>query len=91
VPVSGEGADLQSLFADLAEDLLAQIREYGPSLSDVALDGMVRRNDGGYRAWGYAYTAGGTTIFPGDLPAIVEVAVNEDTQGVKVRATVRRH
>ena len=53
-PIRGEGGDLGSLFADLGEDLLGQIEFFGVGLHDVAVDGVGRREDGGYGAWGYA-------------------------------------
>jgi hypothetical protein len=52
-PIRGEGDDLGCLFADLAEDLLEQIEFFG-SLDDVVLDGILRREDGGYVGWGHA-------------------------------------
>jgi hypothetical protein len=53
-PIRGEGDDLASLFTDLVEDLLGQIEFYGDGLHDVVLDGVLRRDDGGYVSWGYA-------------------------------------
>ena len=53
-PIRGEGDDLGSLFADLAEDLLVQIEFFGGGLHDVAVDGVLRRQDGGYVGWGHA-------------------------------------
>ena len=53
-PIQGEGDDLASLFADLVEDLLGQIEFFGGGLRDIALDGVLRREDGGYVGWGYA-------------------------------------
>jgi hypothetical protein len=52
-PIGGEGDDLGSLFGDLVEDLLGQIEFFGDSLHDVVLDGVLRREDGGYVAWGH--------------------------------------
>ena len=46
--------DLGSLFADLVQDLLGQIEFFGGGLHDVAVDGVLRREDGGYIGWGYA-------------------------------------
>jgi hypothetical protein len=40
-------------FGDLVEDLLGQIEFFGDSLHDVVLDGVLRREDGGYVAWGH--------------------------------------
>ena len=54
-PIRGEGNDLGTLFADLVEDLLEQIEFFGGSLHDVAVDGVLRRDDGGYVGWGHAF------------------------------------
>jgi hypothetical protein len=51
-PVQGEGADHVTLFAALADDLLVQIDTHGAA-NQVAVDGVLRRDDGGYLAWGY--------------------------------------
>lgn len=53
-PLRGEGHDLESLFADLVEDLLEQIAFFGGGLHDVTVDGVLRREDGGYVGWGHA-------------------------------------
>jgi hypothetical protein len=53
-PISGQGEDLESLFGDLVEDLLSQIEFFGDGLHDVVLDGALRRENGGYVAWGHA-------------------------------------
>src|SRR4051794_26829824 len=53
-PIRGEGNDLASLFADLVEDLLEEIAFFGGSLHDVAVDGVLRREGGGYVGWGHA-------------------------------------
>jgi hypothetical protein len=53
-PIRGEGNDLGSLFADLVEGLLEQIEFFGGGLQDVAVDGVLRREDGGYVGWGHA-------------------------------------
>ena len=69
-PIRGEGDDLGSLFADLIEDLLGQIEFFGDGLHDVALDGVLRREDGGYVGWGYA---SGTleAASPGRVPRLL--------------------
>ena len=54
-PIRGEGNDLGTLFADLVEDLLEQIEFFGGGLHDVTVDGVLRREDGGYVGWGHAY------------------------------------
>jgi hypothetical protein len=90
-PIHGEGDDLASLFADLVEDLLGQIEFFGGGLHDVAVDGVLRREDGGYVGWGYAL---GTleAASPGAVPRLLDTpTVNEDTaHGVVLHATLRR-
>jgi hypothetical protein len=90
-PIRGEGDDLASLFADLAEDLLGQIEFFGAGLHDVAIDGVLRREDGGYVAWGYA---SGTleAASPGEVPRLLGApAASEDaTEGVVLQATLQR-
>ena len=53
-PIQGEGDDLANLFADMADDLLGQIEHFGNGLHDIVVDGVVRREEGGYAGWGYA-------------------------------------
>jgi hypothetical protein len=90
-PIRGEGDDLGSLFADLVEDLLGQIEFFGSGLHDVVLDGVLRREDGGYVAWGYA---SGTleVASPGEGPRLVgtSTASEEGSQGVVLHATLQR-
>jgi hypothetical protein len=90
-PIRGEGDDLGSLFADLAEDLLGQIEFFGAGLHDVAIDGVLRREDGGYVAWGYA---SGTleAMPPGEVPRLLGMpdASQGATAGVILHATLRR-
>jgi hypothetical protein len=54
-PIRGAGNELGSLFADLLEDFLEQIEFFGGGLHDVAVDGVLRRDDGGYVSWGQAF------------------------------------
>ena len=90
-PIRGEGDDLGSLFADLVEDLLGQIEFFGGGLHDVALDGVLRREDGGYVAWGYA---SGTleAASPGEVPRLLGTPMASEgaTQGVVLHATLQR-
>jgi hypothetical protein len=90
-PIRGEGDDLGSLFADLVEDLLGQIEFFGAGLHDVVIDGVLRRQDGGYVAWGYA---SGTleAMPPGEVPRLLSMpeASQGATAGVILDATLRR-
>jgi hypothetical protein len=90
-PIRGEGDDLASLFADLVEDLLEQIEFFPGGLQDVAVDGVLRREDGGYVGWGYA---SGTleAASSGEVPHLLGApTANEDAiQGVVVHATLQR-
>jgi hypothetical protein len=51
-PVQGEGEDHAGLFAALVDDLLGQLEIHGRA-SDITVDGVLRRDDGDYLAWGY--------------------------------------
>ena len=90
-PIRGEGDDLGSLFADLIQDLLGQIEYFGGSLLDIAVDGVLRREDGGYVGWGYAL---GTlqAVSRGDVPRLLgtPTASESATRGIVLRATWHR-
>ena len=90
-PIRGEGNDLGSLFADLVEDLLEQIEFFGGGLHEVTIDGVLRREDGGYVGWGYA--SGTLEAAPPALtPRLVGApAVSESAaSGVVLRASLQR-
>jgi hypothetical protein len=53
-PLQGEGDDFAELFRNLADDLLDQMRDASFACHDVAIDGVLQREGGGYVAWGYA-------------------------------------
>ena len=90
-PIRGEGDDLASLFADLVEDLLGQIEFFRGGLHDVAVDGVLRREDGGYVGWGYA---SGTleAASSGEVPRLLGAPATSDdgSQGITLRATLQR-
>jgi hypothetical protein len=90
-PIRGEGDVLGSLFADLVEDLLGQIEFFGGGLHDVALDGVLRREDGGYVGWGYA-SGSLEAASPNEVPRLLDVpTVNDDAiQGFVLQATLQR-
>ena len=90
-PIRGEGNDLASLFADLVDDLLGQIEFFGGGLHDVALDGVLRREDGGYVGWGYA-TGSLEAASPDEVPRLLGMPTVYETgiQGVIVQATLQR-
>jgi hypothetical protein len=91
VPVRGDGDDLGTLFADVVEDLFAQLSDFGAALRDISLDGVLRRDEGGYRAWGYVTAGASATTLAGALPEMVEANVVVDGErGVLLRATLRR-
>jgi hypothetical protein len=90
-PIRGEGDELQELFADLVQDLLDQIEYFGSGLNDVAVDGLLRREDGGYVSWGYASGTLGavsTAAVPHLLGA--PTASEDASQGLVLRATLQR-
>jgi hypothetical protein len=90
-PIRGEGADVGSLFGDLIEDLLGQIEFFGGGLHDVAVDGVLRRDDGGYVGWGHA---SGTLVAssPATVPRLLgtPTAPEGATRGVVLQATLQR-
>jgi hypothetical protein len=89
-PIRGEGDDLGSLFADLIDDLLEQIEFFGGSLHDVAVDGVLRREDGGYIGWGRA-SGMLDTASPVVIPRRVGTATaSEDAAGVVLHASLQR-
>ena len=65
-PIHGDGDDLANLFAHMADDLLGQIEYFGNGLHDIVVDGVVRREGGGYVGWGYATG----TLEPAPPPAV---------------------
>ena len=89
--IRGEGDDLGSLFADLVEDFLEQIEFFGGGLHDVTVDGVLRREDGGYVGWGHA---SGTleTASPVVIPRLVNqpTASEAGAQGIVLHATLQR-
>lgn len=88
-PVRGEGADLGATAADLLDDLCVQADLHGRPQAAM-LDGVLRRDRGGWVAWGY-FTP------QDDVPGAVaferdgDVAVLAETHDeVRLRATLRR-
>jgi len=89
-PIRGEGSELGTLFADLVEDLLEQAGFFGEGVRDVGIDGVLRRDGGGFVAWGYAtgtLGSGGAV----DMPRLENITAKvDDSGGVTLRATLRR-
>ncbi len=90
-PIRGEGNDLGSLFADLIQDLLGQIEFFGTSLQDIVVDGVLRREDGGYIGWGYASGTldAGTPVVAPRLHG-TPTASTSAAQGIVLHATLHR-
>jgi hypothetical protein len=89
-PIRGEGDDLALLFADLVDDLLDQADYFGAGLQDVTLDGLVRRDDGGFVAWGYASgTPMENRLPPFHLNEMPLVNEDEPTR-IFIRASLKR-
>ena len=90
-PIRGEGKDLGSLFADLVDDLLGQIEFFGGTLHDVAVDGVLRREDGGYVGWGYA-SGSLEAEWRGAVPRLLGTPTASEgaTQSIIIRATLQR-
>ncbi len=89
-PISGEGDDLASLFADMVEELMEHIEDFGYGLHDVVVDGVLRREGGGYIGWGYV---SGTleAASPAEVSYLLFApTVVEDGQRIVIRAHLRR-
>ncbi|HEY7863119.1 MAG TPA: hypothetical protein VIE39_05635 [Thermoanaerobaculia bacterium] len=89
-PIRGEGDDLAALFADLAADFLDQLAQYGGSIYDVAVDGVVRRDDGGYVAWGYAAGSLEASATGGRLLSLESPEAIEKGNIIHLRATLHQ-
>jgi hypothetical protein len=91
VPIRGEGVDLANLFADMVDDLAAQVDVHGSGLHELTVNGLLRRDDGGYIAWGFA--RGWLEAAPeGELPRLAGPPVVElgAAGEVVIRATIER-
>ena len=89
-PIHGEGDDLADLFADMTEDLLGQIEYFGNGLNDVVVDGVLRKERGGYSGWGYA---SGTleVASPSEVPRLLaNPTVVEEGTRIVIRARLQR-
>lgn len=89
--IRGEGPDLAALFADLATDFLEQLEEAGGEAFAVRLDGLLRKDQGGFVAWGYL----DLPAMPGPAARLPRLAgspeVNEaDGQPVSIRISLQR-
>jgi hypothetical protein len=91
VPIRGEGDDLATLFADLLDDLFVQLEEHGSGLCDIALDGLLHRDRGGFVAWGYATISEDdvTLITPPRLHGPPTLIADEPAR-IIIRATLAR-
>lgn len=88
--VRGEGADLTSLFTAMIDDLLDQLAIHG-AIAHIVVDGVLRREDGGYLAWGYV--RGSLDAAPPPvLPSLSgEVTMRDDHQGtILIAASLHR-
>jgi hypothetical protein len=89
-PIRGEGEDLALLFTDLVGDLLDQADYFGAGLQDVTLDGLTRREDGGFVAWGYVRgTTGGGSLLPLSLSGPPTICESGRTR-IAIRASLIR-
>ncbi len=89
-PIAGQGPDLATVTARLADDLLAQLDLFGGGLRHARLDGLLRTDSGGYSGWGYL-------VGRADGPAVPSVAlagepvVGRDVAGrLEIRFALRR-
>jgi len=85
----GEGNTVDALFGDLIDDLLEQIAVHGP-IQAAALDGVLKRDRGGYVAWGYLSPR--EQVPPvASFERVGEVeAVVETPEEIRLRVTLRR-
>jgi hypothetical protein len=88
--IRGQGADLAALFAELANDLLAQLDANGPGLATVRLDGLLATDDGGWTAWGYAVGTPAPQPPPIGLSLDESPALDETPDGLVLRFALRR-
>jgi len=90
VPIRGEGDDLAALFADIADEFLEQIAEFGMALHDVSVDGVLRGDRDGLVAWGYAIAT--AAIGAGWAFALTDppVAIERESAPIVLRASLRR-
>ncbi len=89
-PIQGAGDDLAELFLDLTEDLLEQMAYSRFGWHDVVVDGVLRREGGGYVAWGYATEA--LEPAPQTTPPSLHTmpTVESTTDGIIIRAALSR-
>jgi hypothetical protein len=87
VPLRGEGDDLAALFADLLADLCALLEEHGGALREVSIDGVLRRDRGGFVAWGYV-SLGDDQSSAVTLPRLhgTAIVLGDQTSGFTIRA-----
>jgi hypothetical protein len=85
--VHGEGADHAGLFAAMADDLIAQLELHG-SAAEVTVDGVLRRDDGAYVAWGYVRGCFDERVDRG-LPSLAENPTAREDEGGRLVLTAR--
>jgi hypothetical protein len=88
--IRGQGADLAAVFAELANDLLAQLDANGPGLATVRLDGLLATDDGGWTAWGYAVGTPSPQPPPIGLSLEEPPTLDETPDGLVLRFALRR-
>ena len=89
-PIRGQGPDLGTVFAELVNDLLAQLDANGSGLGDIRLDGLLRTDDGGYTAWGYVSGASMAAPPPVNVSLDSTPVVADDSRGLTLRFRLRR-
>jgi hypothetical protein len=89
VPLRGEGDTVAALLGDLLEDLLEQIAVHGP-IQSAALDGVLKRDRGGFVAWGYLSPRERATPLPVFEQAGEVETLLESPEEIRLRVTLRR-
>lgn len=89
-PLRGEGVDLGDLLADMLDEFWDAVALHGEGIAEVVIDGLLRRDDGGLLAWGYAVGSmeRGVRKRPPRLASPPEVV--ESTEGVLIRGRLTR-
>ena len=89
VAIRGQGLDLAAVFAELVDDLLAQLGTHGTGFDVVRLDGLLRTGDG-YVGWGYLLGDPNGPAAPVDLTLVGLPEVERDDGKVTLRIRLRR-
>jgi hypothetical protein len=88
-PLRGEGDTIAALFGDLLDDLMEQIAVHGP-MQGAVLDGVLKRDQDGFVAWGYLAPRRDAVPLPVFERSGNVEAVRETPEEIRLRVTLRR-